>query len=136
MRLTMIALVASSTTMAHAQGIGAPDPSYAPPDVPPDIIAPERPRCAASAHCAAHCGDTTRTAFNRNTASDDARAGGTHTTRAKSADRMVQTGGKCESAAVPQCRVTASATMTRLTMIVFGLPFSCSGDHRVRCVQS
>jgi hypothetical protein len=34
---------------------------------------------AASAHCAAHCGDTTRTACNRNTACDDARAGGTHT---------------------------------------------------------
>src|SRR5262245_37232958 len=46
MRLTMIALVASITTTAHAQGIGAPDPSYAPPGVPPDIIAPERPRGA------------------------------------------------------------------------------------------
>jgi hypothetical protein len=46
MRLTMIALVASITTIAHAQGLvpyyGAPDPGYAPPGVPPAIIAPER----------------------------------------------------------------------------------------------
>src|SRR5262245_65777208 len=59
MRLTMLALVASITTTAHAQGLvpyygpdgqvyyrGAPDPGYAPPGVPPDIIAPERPRGA------------------------------------------------------------------------------------------
>src|SRR5262245_3384552 len=55
MRVTMIALVASITTIAHAQGLvpyygpdgqlyyrRAPDPGYAPPGVPPDIIAPER----------------------------------------------------------------------------------------------
>jgi hypothetical protein len=55
MRLTMLALVASITTTAHAQGLvpyygpdgqvyyrRAPDPGYAPPGVPPDIIAPER----------------------------------------------------------------------------------------------
>jgi hypothetical protein len=55
MRLTMIALVVSITTIAYAQGLvpyygpdgqvyyrRAPDPGYAPPGVPPDIIAPER----------------------------------------------------------------------------------------------
>src|SRR5262249_44002139 len=47
MRLTMIALVASITTTAHAQGIGAPDPSYAPRGVNPNIMAPERPRGAS-----------------------------------------------------------------------------------------
>src|SRR6516225_8713734 len=56
MRLTMLALVASITTTAYAQGLvpyyrpdgqvyyrRAPDAGYAPPGVPPDIIAPERP---------------------------------------------------------------------------------------------
>ena len=59
MRLTMLALVASITTTAYAQGLvpyygpdgqvyyrRAPDAGYAPPGVPPDIIAPERPRGA------------------------------------------------------------------------------------------
>src|SRR6516165_9859264 len=58
-RFTIIAIVALITTTAHAQGLvpyygpdgqvyyrGAPDPGYAPPGVPPDIIAPERPRGA------------------------------------------------------------------------------------------
>jgi hypothetical protein len=57
-RIAMIALVASVTT-AQAQGLvpyygpdgqvyyrRAPDPGYAAPGVPPDIIAPERPRGA------------------------------------------------------------------------------------------
>jgi hypothetical protein len=55
MRLTMISLVASITTIAYAQGPvpyygpdgqvyyrRAPDAGYAAPGVPPDIIAPER----------------------------------------------------------------------------------------------
>ena len=59
MRLTMLALVASITTTAYAQGLvpyygpdgqiyypRAPDPGYVPPSIPPDIIAPERPRGA------------------------------------------------------------------------------------------
>jgi hypothetical protein len=78
----------------------------------------KRPEPTASEELAAG-GGTTRTTRNRNAASDDARADGTHTTRAKSADRMVQAGGKCESAAVPQCWVTAGATMTRLTAVTF-----------------
>ena len=43
-RFTIIAIVALITTTAHAQGLVPPDPGYAPPRVPPDIIAPERPR--------------------------------------------------------------------------------------------
>src|SRR6516165_10690553 len=59
MRLTMLALVTSITTTASAQGLvpyygpdgqvyyrRAPDAGYAAPGVPPDIIAPERPRGA------------------------------------------------------------------------------------------
>jgi len=58
-RFTIVAIVALITATAHAQGLvpyygpdgqvyyrGAPDPRYAPPGVPPDIIAPERPRGA------------------------------------------------------------------------------------------
>src|SRR5215467_4689549 len=58
-RFTIVAIVALITSTAHAQGLvpyygpdgqvyyrGAPDPRYAPPGVPPDIIAPERPRGA------------------------------------------------------------------------------------------
>jgi hypothetical protein len=43
-RFTIIAIVALITTTAHAQGLVPPDPGYAPPRVPPDIIAPERLR--------------------------------------------------------------------------------------------
>jgi len=32
---------------------------------------------------------------------------------------MVQAGGQCKGAAVPQCWVTAGATMTQLTRITF-----------------
>ena len=59
MRLTMRALVTSITTTASAQGLvpyygpdgqvnyrRAPDAGYAAPGVPPDNIAPERPRGA------------------------------------------------------------------------------------------
>src|SRR5215472_13286718 len=58
-RFTIVAIAALITATAHAQGLvpyygpdgqvyyrGAPDPGYAPPGVPPDIIAPERPRAA------------------------------------------------------------------------------------------
>jgi hypothetical protein len=57
--LSFVALVASVTATAHAQGLvpyygpdgkvyyrGAPDPGYAAPRPPLDIIAPERPRIA------------------------------------------------------------------------------------------
>ena|SRR5262245_35662293 len=45
-RFTIIAIVTLITTTAHAQGPVPPDPGYAAPGVPPDIIAPERSRGA------------------------------------------------------------------------------------------
>jgi len=64
----------------------APDPGYAPPGVPPDIIAPERPRGALRQRNAAPpiAVAPLEPLFARATASDDARTDDTHTKRAQS----------------------------------------------------
>ena len=100
-RFTIIAIVALITTTAHAQGarslLRTRRSSVLPQGARPWLCTARRAtrhhcprtpaRCAASAQrCAAHCGGTTRTAFARATASDDARTDGTHTKRAQSPD--------------------------------------------------
>src|SRR5262245_26066138 len=44
--ILIVAIATLAATKAESQGLGPDGPVYAPPNLPPDIIAPERPRVA------------------------------------------------------------------------------------------
>jgi hypothetical protein len=135
----VVALATLAATDAEAQGLSqyygpdgkvysrrALDSDYAPPNVPSDIIAPERPRVAPRQRKAAPPiavlpldPPVPANGANTNNTSTSADGAGRDAGRDKATptSRMVRARGQCESPAVPQHRIIEGAAMTNAASI-------------------